>query len=211
MFLCAEGFYYTRNRKGYMLRLLGGFLGMSGISLGLSRTLPLESVTLMNNMFGTLFMSAFYMLMVDWFRAGVATRKPGAILLAVGGMILPWIIGLGMLVVISKEVLVQPWVMFLFFIPNPIVVEGGFALVFMGVLFYILRPYRLAQMGIVALISILSALTARNAQWLMVSALVPMALYNGQRGRGGKYFFYIFYPAHIYILYLIAWAMAQIS
>jgi hypothetical protein len=30
-------------------------------------------------------------------------------------------------------------------------------------------------------------------------------LYNGKRGSGSKYFFYIFYPAHIYLLYLIAW------
>ncbi|MDO4939639.1 MAG: TraX family protein, partial [Lachnospiraceae bacterium] len=33
---------------------------------------------------------------------------------------------------------------------------------------------------------------------------VPLvALYNGQRGRGHKYFFYVFYPAHIMILWLI--------
>jgi hypothetical protein len=39
----------------------------------------------------------------------------------------------------------------------------------------------------------------------MVFAALPILLYNGLRGRGDKYFFYAFYPGHIYLLYLIAW------
>lgn len=34
-------------------------------------------------------------------------------------------------------------------------------------------------------------------------ALIPAALYNGKRGLNLKYLFYIFYPAHLLILYLI--------
>ncbi|MDR0721218.1 MAG: conjugal transfer protein TraX [Treponema sp.] len=205
IFLCAEGFYYTQSKKRYMLQLLLGFLLMSGIAMGLSHFMPLESVVLVNNMFGTLFMSTFYMLMVDLLRTSITAKKTSRILLVLGGMILPWIIGFGLLVIISENLLTWPLAMILLFIPNPIVVEGGFVLVFMGVLFYILRKFRLAQMGVVLLISVFSALTTKNAQWLMVSAIVPMWLYNGQRGRGGKYFFYIFYPAHLAIFYIIAW------
>ncbi len=35
-------------------------------------------------------------------------------------------------------------------------------------------------------------------------AFVPIACYNGQRGLRMKYFFYVFYPAHLLILFLIA-------
>lgn len=42
-----------------------------------------------------------------------------------------------------------------------------------------------------------------DCRWLVVCALPFMLLYNHKRGRGNKYFFYVFYPAHIYILYAI--------
>ncbi|MCT4687170.1 TraX family protein [Vallitalea sp.] len=43
----------------------------------------------------------------------------------------------------------------------------------------------------------------KNEQWLMVLALPFMVLYNGKRGGKCKYFFYLFYPIHIYVLYIL--------
>ena len=41
-------------------------------------------------------------------------------------------------------------------------------------------------------------------EWLGIFAVVLMLLYNGKRGRGCKPLFYIFYPAHVYILYALS-------
>lgn len=41
-------------------------------------------------------------------------------------------------------------------------------------------------------------------QWWSLAALIPLALYNGKRGHGiHKNFFYIYYPAHLAVIYLI--------
>jgi hypothetical protein len=37
-------------------------------------------------------------------------------------------------------------------------------------------------------------------QWSMAGAIVPILLYNGTYGRGYKWFFYLYYPLHQYVL-----------
>jgi hypothetical protein len=206
IFLCAEGFYYTRNRKRYLLQLLAGFFFMSIMNNFLSFAMRMEEIALINNIFSTLFIAAFYMWMIELIKEGVREKKTGLILLAVGGMILPFISGIALFLALSAEN--RTAVLILFFIPNLVSAEGGFVLIGMGILFYLLRKYRLAQIGVLLLISAVSWYTRENStdfQWLMVAAAIPLLLYNGKRGRGDKYFFYIFYPAHIYLFYVIAW------
>lgn len=47
-------------------------------------------------------------------------------------------------------------------------------------------------------------------QWMMISALPLIMLYNGERGRYSlKYFFYSFYPLHIWTLYVLRYTILK--
>ena len=47
-----------------------------------------------------------------------------------------------------------------------------------------------------------------NSDWLFITVLPFISLYNGERGpatKWSKYFFYIFYPAHLWLITCIAY------
>ena len=46
-----------------------------------------------------------------------------------------------------------------------------------------------------------------DIQIFALLALVLIEMYNGEKGKGNKYLFYIFYPAHLLALTLISSAM----
>jgi hypothetical protein len=152
------------------------------------------------------------MLIIDLFRKGLREKKAGPMLLAIGGGLLPLMAGLGLILLITGKNSLNGAVFLLFYlIPTPFTVEGGLLLVITGALFYAVRKFRWAQAlvpvaaGLFVIVSGGGETGLPSAQWLMLFAAVPILLYNGQRGRGAKYFFYAFYPGHIYLLYFIAW------
>jgi len=63
----------------------------------------------------------------------------------------------------------------------------------------------LFSLGLAALCAVIQVSGWLDVQWWAMAALPLLALYNGKPGKYRmKYFFYIFYPAHLAILYLIA-------
>ena len=44
-----------------------------------------------------------------------------------------------------------------------------------------------------------------NYQWMMIGSLLFIELYNGEKGKDLRWLFYIFYPAHVWILFIIRW------
>jgi hypothetical protein len=151
--------------------------------------MPVEGVALINNIFGTLFMAAFYMWMVDHIRRGIKEKRAGLILSAIGGILLPLAAGLALLLALQSGNRAAS--LAFFFIPNPFSVEGGFVMILMGVLFYILRKYRLIQGALILIVSVFAWYTAENPydfQWFVVFALIPLLLYNGNGGGGENTF-----------------------
>ena len=104
------------------------------------------------------------------------------------------------------------------------IIDGGLFYILQGIAMYALRRHRAAQIGAFVVTELLfylvlplsmlwgegfavSMLFNLAYEWLGVFAVIPMALYNGRRGSGHKKLFYLFYPAHVYLLYAASWGV----
>lgn len=205
LFLASEAFHYTRNRKVYALRLLVGFWIVGVCSMLIQKAFPLDDVILINNIFGTLFLSIVYMWVVDSFIKGIKNRNGKSIFLSIIAGLIPVVFTVVLLALAGSQNPLARYVMILF--PTPLTVEGGVIWIFLAVAFYLFRRHRLVQVAILLGLAVLTFVLNGGVQWAMALAAIPILLYNGKPGRKSKWFFYIFYPAHIYILYLISYFM----
>lgn len=104
------------------------------------------------------------------------------------------------------------------------ITDGGVIFILQGILLYALRSRRGWQMAAYAAVSLaayvglvgyqltaqglpLSALLTEVYQWMEIFAIPLMLCYNGQRGWGYQKLFYVFYPAHVYVLYALSWLL----
>ena len=110
------------------------------------------------------------------------------------------------------------------FLPSWMFGEGGIVTLVSGILLYVFRKRRGLQLAAWGTFVFLydfvfigymvvrggesfTTLFTQYYEWMELLAVVPLALYNGRRGRGLKALFYVFYPAHVYILYALSWAL----
>ena len=211
LFTAAESFHYTCNKRKYLQRLLFASWGMTVFTFSLGQLIPNENVVLMNNAFSTFFIAGLYMMFWDWFLEGIRTRKTTQIIKSILCCFIPILCAFPLLLVgvLSSNENIPVFVIRLLaaislLVPNILAVEGGFALVLLGVLFYIFRKNRIMQILVLLILSVLVYIAGNKIQCIMGLAAIPILLYNGKRGHGMKNFFYIFYPAHIGILYIIS-------
>ncbi|MDO4286051.1 MAG: TraX family protein [Eubacteriales bacterium] len=211
LFIAAESFAYTRSRKRYLERLLAASVGMSLLTWAVQMAVSNDSVALMNNAFSTFFVAAVYMHSCDLLREGVRRKKGGQIAKGILFALIPvftmapaflllFLSARGM----ASGAVLQGLALLSRLLPSLLSVEGGPLYVLLGVLFYLLRGNRSAQIVTVLLFAAAAYTISGGVQWAAALAVIPMMLYNGERGRGMKRFFYIFYPAHIVGLYLLA-------
>lgn len=211
LFAASESFYYTHSKKRYLQRLLFASWGMTIFTFILQAVLPNPDVVLMNNAFSTFFVTGLYMLCWDTLKAGIRQKSPMKIGKAAVIFLVPILsaIPVYLMAMLSFNENVPGSVIRLLarialLIPNILAVEGGAPLVVLGLLFYIFRKHRTIQIGVLLALSLIVYLSGNMVQSFMALAAIPIALYNGKRGKGMKNFFYIFYPAHNGLLYCIA-------
>ncbi|MBZ2174528.1 conjugal transfer protein TraX [Schnuerera sp. xch1] len=78
--------------------------------------------------------------------------------------------------------------------------EGSLLSTAVIIIFHYLKDKKLIMSIAYIMVSLL---LIPNIQWMQVFALPFILMYNGERGPNIKKFFYIFYPVHIWILFII--------
>lgn len=214
LFLAADSFYYTHDRKKYMKRLLIANWCMVVLIKITEQLAPNPNIALINNAFCTFFVTTVYMLAWDTFCEGRKRKDKKKIGKAILIVLIPILLGLPLLIIAFLSVnvfipvfIAQAGIFLCSMLPSLFVVEGGVLYVLLGLLLYIFRKKRMAQISVVLTYAVVYYMIAGGVQWAIALATIPMLFYNGQKGRGMKDFFYIFYPTHIIILYLIATLM----
>lgn len=173
-FLIAEGMAHTSNRKRYIGRLFlfGGIMLAADILF-----LILFQAIPGNSILMSLAITASMIYCID----RVRSRE---------GSPIAWVVLTVLLLAAS------------------VIFEGAFMMPVTGLICYYLRnkPQIMCGVYLVVMALLLQMMSLLwGTQGLMLLAVIPFLLYNGKRGMSNafsKYFFYVFYPAHIWILFL---------
>lgn len=211
MFCMAWGLYYTHDRKKYLLNMYWWGIGMSVGDILLS-ALILGGNILNNNIFTTLFLIGVIVTIIEGFHNGNRKQAKKLLLLLFGAQFLS-IVAVPIIMKLfpnNYNVYLLPSSLF----GGLLFCEGGFIFVAFGVGLYFLKRRKVSFIIWYCFFSFIwlllmethftyENLFLENYQWMMVGALPLILCYNGKKGRGLKWLFYIFYPAHIFLLYTI--------
>ena len=211
------GYQYTSNQKKYLIRLYMFSVGMSLINITLNtiyRNYDVADPT--NNFFAPLFLIVLLISILE-------KKRLKYILLFLLWQIITFCIGVYFIEIVVFPNISDTMVTYYYWGPilgNMLFVEGGPLFVLMGVSLYFVRNKKFHLILVYTFFSfccfyvsykfghIMSAwndllFPFAPYQWMMIAAVPLILLYNNKKGVGMKYFFYVFYPAHIIILYLI--------
>lgn len=195
-FLLVEGFFNTSNVKKYLTRL-GIFALISeipfdlafydsfynGISIKTDLPNMFKDAELFDAMIGrfmkhqNIFFTLFIGLLAIWFMSMVEKKysKSMVYLNIINALIT---IGLSIVAALLRT-------------------DYGFMGVLLIVAFYLFRGSK--PLLVISMIIISGDIN----QAFSALSIIPIAFYNGKKGKSMKYFFYAFYPAHILILYVL--------
>lgn len=204
-FMAVEGFLHTRNRIKYNARLfLWAGIMFAGNSL-LKVILSSKDVYLGNNIFFTLALGVLILNMVSFQNDSICRH-----------------------IKYRKQLLVflKVFLIAIILAYGAIYSEGGYVLLPFMLITYLLRKnikYRNIAYVILSVILAVPVFVSIqtysngfvmwdmmlfNSDWFFLSVLPFLYLYNGERGRNdrfSKYFFYIFYPLHLWIIAAISY------
>ena len=178
-FCVAEGFIHTRDRKKYLLRM-GLFACVSEI--------PFDLVTA-----GKVLEFSHQNIMATFFWAILGLLCYEKVREKIGG----------------KLRLPACALVLLFFAGASLVIRLDYSLLAVGLIFvfYLLRSKK-QELQIGAGMAFHALLRNVGLYWFGLLGFLPLFLYNGERGRGLKWLFYLFYPGHLLLIFVVRQLLA---
>ena len=218
VFFVTEGFAHTHSRGRYLLRLyIGGVLMQIG-NLFVNICFPMQNgVIVLNGIFTTMAVIVIYLWWIENMRRAWREHRRGCAVLyalAMAALLLS-IVPVQMLLPVSPLAVQLATI----FVPSPVWCEGSVLIVLIGIGFYYCRNSKraIAIFYTAFLCAVLALQCLFSFDWEVVRSVffmwlaLPLILsYNGQRGRGMKYLFYVYYPAHVYILAIAASLLGRV-
>ena len=225
LFCLVEGFVHTHDRRRYFLRIYAIAIGM-GLTQFCFYLFP--SLQRPDGFFpqNAIFQSFSLLLVVlqgfAWCKERHWGKGLAAILLP---LVWPYAVMCLYVCFPEQSSVYGFWVNLLHFTLLPIhtwISDGGTFFLLEGIALYLLRHHRRAQAAVFFCLDILfygvrvyllvpgltlAQMFTEAYEWYGAFAAILMLLYNGQRGKGPKRFFYWFYPAHVYILFALSWGV----
>ena len=220
LFSVIEGFIHTRNRKKYFLKIYALAILMGLIQFGFYNFL--HPLVRPDGFFPqNMMLSSFVILLVAL--QGIAWIQERKYLKGIPTLLFPLMLPWLMLLLYLSG---QDKPIFTLFInllnytvlpTHTSISDGGTWLLLTGIAMYLCHKNPKKEVLAFVSVSLVWALIAivlsrpsfhdlmfRYIEWMEIFAAPLMLCYNGQRGKGSKYLFYVFYPTHIYLLYALS-------
>ncbi|WP_353093544.1 TraX family protein [Tissierella praeacuta] len=223
LFTMIEGYIHTSNRKKYFTRIyfMSVFMAVIKSLMQIFQSLQRgDGFYAENGIFST------FVILIIMFK-GIDYIREKKILKGIGLLLSPFLISYALVIIF--QVIIIPimgiytancvYLLVCSFIPSPFWVEGGLYVILTGLILYVFHENKKLQFTsyimftLVWMIGIplayirpisLKLMFTNYYEWMSVFAVIFMFLYNGERGKSMKKLFYIFYPAHVYILYVLS-------
>lgn len=203
LFCMTQAYAHTRSRKKYLIRFYLMSLFMTAFGLFLDYQFPTENGYGNHNIFVPLLLTGILISTIEWYQSD---RRKGILLLSGIVFLQVFYLFLPILLPSARELSGDVWTGI---IPNLSINEFGFEFISLGLVFYFFRDRR-DVLCIAYLIFCAYQFSTEMVQygmaiqWMMVFVLPLILQYNGEKGPGLKWFFYLFYPAHTCFLFLFS-------
>lgn len=221
IFMVANGMHHTTNPLRYMGRLYVGSLVVACGNFFISSHFEHPTgAQLFGNIFATLFLICYIIYIAREIKTTARQKHTAKTIALTLLLLVPFVSNIALFALMGATQPVAPIMLYAIstLIPSAFFVEGGLVWIILGVGLYLtFGSKRNTAIFYLVFCALYLAITMAgmdpveyfiaNDQWMMVFALPLMLAYNGQRGRSMKWFFYAYYPIHLYALYFLAIAL----